>query len=373
MTGDHMKLILKNYYSRVLLFFIMFIPMGMNLNGQTYNLVWSDEFDYTGLPDTAKWNYNVGGHGWGNQELQYYTDRRLENARVEDGKLVIEARRETYAGKDYTSARLVTKNKGDWIYGKFVISAKLPKGRGTWPAIWMLPTDWEYGGWPSSGEIDIMEHVGYDEGTVHGTVHTEAYNHSLGTQQGNSIKISDGTSTFHEYSIVWTPVKIDFFADDTKYFTFYKHDNDYKKWPFNKCFHLIMNIAVGGTWGGVQGVDVYAFPVTMEVDYVRVYQTATAAGNEGNKKIGNADYSEKVFNISPNPFNDKIRIRYSVSIDQIDIYNCTGKKIMAAENKLPDNNTMIIPGLENLEPGIYFICLLYQNDLRGIRKAVKCN
>jgi len=368
-----MKRKLEDYYSRVLLFFIMFILMSMNLNGQTYNLVWSDEFDYTGLPDTAKWNYDVGGHGWGNQELQYYTQERIENARVENGKLIIEARKENYSGKEYTSARLVTKNRGDWLYGKIVVSAKLPEGRGIWPAIWMLPTDWEYGGWPSSGEIDIMEHVGYDEGIVHGTVHTEAFNHSLGTQKGNSIELPDATSAFHDYSIEWTPFEIYFFADGNKYFTFAKYEDDYRKWPFDKRFHLIMNIAVGGTWGGVQGIDNDAFPATMEVDYVRIYQTATATGNEGNKKIGNADYSERVFNISPNPFNNKIRIRYSGSVDRIDIYNCIGRKIMGAENKSLDNNTMIIPGLENLEPGIYFVCLLYQDDLRGIRKAIKCN
>jgi beta-glucanase (GH16 family) len=142
---------------------LMLFPV-LDMHCQTYNLVWSDEFDYTGLPDTTKWSYDVGGSGWGNQELQYYTYRRTDNARVEEGKLIIEAIKESYSGMNYTSARLVTKNQGDWLYGKIEVSAMLPKGRGTWPAIWMLPTDWEYGGWPSSGEIDIMEHVGYDEG-----------------------------------------------------------------------------------------------------------------------------------------------------------------------------------------------------------------
>ncbi|MCX8074050.1 MAG: glycoside hydrolase family 16 protein, partial [Clostridia bacterium] len=122
-----------------------------NLNSApVWRLVWSDEFDYTGKPDSNKWGYDIGGGGWGNQELQYYTDR-LENARVENGKLIIEARRENYGGREYTSARLVSRNKGDWLYGRFEIRAKLPGGRGTWPAIWMLPTDWVYGGWPNSG------------------------------------------------------------------------------------------------------------------------------------------------------------------------------------------------------------------------------
>lgn len=259
---------------RLLITAILSFPL-IELGAQTYNLVWSDEFEYTGLPDSAKWNYDVGGGGWGNNELQYYTSKRTENARVENGNLIIEAIKEIYAGMNYTSARLVTKNQGDWLYGKVEVSAKLPAGRGTWPAIWMLPTDWEYGGWPSSGEIDIMEHVGYDEGRVHATIHTEDYNHMLGTQQGSSVIISDAISAFHTYSMEWTPIKIDFFADGVKYFTFYKYADDYKKWPFNKRFHLIMNIAVGGSWGGAQGVDIYAFPTRMEVAYVRVYQLST--------------------------------------------------------------------------------------------------
>src|SRR5215470_9572219 len=122
-----------------------------------WQLVWADEFDYDGLPDPKKWSYDVGGHGWGNKELQYYTEGRKENARVENGLLIIEARRDSWEGHEYTSVRLVTKGKGDWTYGRIEVKAKLPSGRGTWPAIWMLPTASDYGGWPSSGEIDIME------------------------------------------------------------------------------------------------------------------------------------------------------------------------------------------------------------------------
>lgn len=367
-----MKLNFNLSYRLGILSFILFNILGFNLYSQTYSLVWSDEFDYTGLPDTLKWNYDVGGHGWGNQELQYYTYRRSENARVEDGKLIIEAKKETYEGKEYTSARLVTKNLGDWLYGKIEVSAKLPKGRGTWPAIWMLPTDWEYGGWPSSGEIDIMEHVGYDEGVVHGTVHTEAYNHNLGTQKGNSVNLPDATSTFHEYSIEWTPYEIYFFADSNKYFTFPKYENDYKKWPFDKRFHLLLNIAVGGSWGGVQGVDDNAFPTTLEVEYVRVYQIATStSADEYEKMIEKPDYSAREFVVSPNPFINQVSISYSGYIDRIDIYNFTGQKIMNAKYSLPDPCSLIVLNLENLEPGIYFLGFLYHNNLRGISKTVK--
>ena len=129
-----------------------------------YKLVWSDEFNYSGLPDSKKWSYDTSGNasGWGNNEAQYYTNAQLKNAEVKDGCLHINAIKEDFEGKKYTSARLVTKSKGDWLYGKVEVRAKLPEGRGMWPAIWMLPTDWSYGGWPASGEIDIMENVGYD-------------------------------------------------------------------------------------------------------------------------------------------------------------------------------------------------------------------
>ncbi len=159
--------------------------MSHNQGAVGWRLVWSDEFDHRGLPDSSKWGYDVGGHGWGNKELQYYTERRKENARVEDGHLIIEARRDNSGGHEYTSARLVSKGKGDWTYGRFEVSAKLPSGRGTWPAIWMLPSLKSYGnfGWPDNGEIDIMEHVGFDPDVVHGSAHTKAYYHSIGTQK----------------------------------------------------------------------------------------------------------------------------------------------------------------------------------------------
>jgi len=236
-------------------------------------LVWSDEFDYTGLPAAGKWTCEEGGNGWGNNELQYYTMNRIQNARVENGVLIIEALKENYNGREYTSARLVSTGKGDWLYGRMEIRAKLPGGKGTWPAIWMLPTDWAYGNWPSSGEIDIMEHVGYDPTHVFGTAHTEIYNHNLGTQKGSSVTGSDWETAFHVYAIEWSPTKIDFIVDDNKYYTF-NNEGGWEKWPFDKRFHFILNLAVGGSWGGAQGVDPSIFPGRMEIDYVRVYQMA---------------------------------------------------------------------------------------------------
>ncbi len=237
-------------------------------------LVWSDEFDYNGLPDPKKWSYDTQGNatGWGNNELQYYTASRLKNAEVKDGFLSITAYREDYEGFKYTSARLVTRQKGDWLYGRVEVKAKLPDGRGMWPAIWMLPTDWSYGDWPASGEIDIMENVGYDPYKIVGTVHTESYNHSIGTQRGATTTVQSCYSDFHIYAVEWEAREIRFYVDDLLYFTFKNEGTGYKAWPFDKRFHLLLNVAVGGNWGGAQGVDDSVFPRTMVVDYVRVYQ-----------------------------------------------------------------------------------------------------
>jgi len=247
-------------------------PPGSEREGWT--LVWYDEFDDEDLPHSEKWEYDVGGHGWGNEELQYYTARRRENARVEGGVFVIEARKEPWNENEYTSARLVTKGKGDWTYGRFEIRAKLPSGRGTWPAIWMLPTEWTYGdgSWPDNGEIYIIEHVGYDPGWIHGSVHTHAYNWREGTHKTAQTYVSDAETAFHVYAMEWTPERIGVYTDTTEYFTFHNEGTGWKVWPSDKAFHLVLNIAVGGLWGGTHGVDDGIFPQRMEVDYVRVYE-----------------------------------------------------------------------------------------------------
>lgn len=240
-----------------------------------YRLVWNDEFDYDGKPDETKWGYDVGGEGWGNQELQYYTDDG--NAWVENGRLIIEARKEEKGNNAYTSARLVSRGKGDWTYGKIEVCAKLPSGRGTWPAIWMLPTDWVYGGWPASGEIDIMEHVGYDQNVVHGSVHTQSYYHSIGTQKSGNIKVETASEEFHVYGVEWLPDTIKFFVDGEEYFSFtpaeFVENPTYKEWPFDEKMHILLNVAFGGGWGGAKGIDDEVLPARMEVDYVRVYQS----------------------------------------------------------------------------------------------------
>ena len=248
-------------------------------NAQTgfKKLVWSDEFNSNGLPDSTKWSYEEGNGcpkicGWGNNEKEYYTVKRPENARVENGRLIIEARKENFQGSSYTSARLVSKNKGDWKYGRFEIKAKISKGKGTWPAVWMMPTKWEYGDWPHSGEIDIMENVGFKPDSIFCSIHTESFNHVIGTQKTKGIKINKPYTSFHLYVIEWDQQKINFLLDDSLVFSYANSGNGYKEWPFDKRFHLLLNIAVGGNWGGQHGVDECIFPATMFVDYVRIYQ-----------------------------------------------------------------------------------------------------
>lgn len=258
--------------------YLVLIGLSLSCTQPARQLAWSDEFDVPSSPDSTKWNFDLGDGcpkvcGWGNNELQYYT-RSPGNVRVEkNGVLVIQAHHDSLGGKPYTSTRMVSRDKGDWTYGRIEVRARLPRGRGTWPAIWMLSTDWKYGGWPASGEIDIMEHVGHDPGVIHGTVHTEKYNHLNQTQLEGKISVPDCQESFHIYAVDWSKDRIDFFVDDLKYHTVNRNPaDDFTGWPFDQRFYLIMNIAVGGNWGGQQGVDENIWPQSLEVDYVRVYQ-----------------------------------------------------------------------------------------------------
>ena len=239
----------------------------------TWELIWNEEFDYEGLPDSTKWSYDTKGNStvWGNNEAQYYTKANKDNAWVKDGILIITALKQSIEDKKYTSARLVTKDKGDWLYGRFEIRAKLPTGKGTWPAIWMLPTEREYGDWPSSGEIDIMENVGYNPDTIVASAHTETYNHIIGNQKNSCIACPDSYYTFHTYALEWESDEYRVYIDDVLYFTFKNEKSGYKEWPFDKRFHLILNLAIGGNWGGSKGIDDSLLPHHFEIDYVRVY------------------------------------------------------------------------------------------------------
>lgn len=236
-------------------------------------LIWSDEFDGSGLPNSKFWNITEGNGcpdlcGFGNNEAQYYT-KNTENLRLEDGKLIINALEDNEKG--FTSAKITTREISDWKYGYIEVRAKLPIGKGSWPAIWMLPTVEGKMDWPRDGEIDIMEYVGYNPGTVYGTIHTENYNHTKGTEKSDSIKLKDAHKVFHTYAIQWTEQKIEWLVDDVPYHAVYKNGEGKSGWPFDHEFHLILNLAVGGNWGGKHGIDEASFPQEFVIDYVRVY------------------------------------------------------------------------------------------------------
>lgn len=238
-----------------------------------YQLVWADEFDKPGLPDPTRWSPDTGMNkaGWHNRELQYYSAARPENGVVRDGKLVITARKETldtapdWGGQRYTSVRLISRGKGDWTYGFFSVRARLPCGRGTWPAIWMLASQ---GDWPAAGELDILEHVGKDPDHVFSTVHTATG--SGGQGKGGGTRMGDVCKAFHDYQMHWTPTEIRFGIDGKHHFTYPNAGSGKAQWPFDAPQFLILNIAIGGDLGGP--VDDSIFPVTMEVDSVRVWQ-----------------------------------------------------------------------------------------------------
>jgi len=244
---------------------------------QQWVKVWSDEFNTPGLPDTSKWSNEVGLIR--NNESQYYTYRNIANTHIDDTTLVIEARKENYAGASYTSASLISRYNGDWLYGRIEVRAKIPTGKGSWPAIWMMPSESIYGGWPYSGEIDIMENVGYEPDNIYSTVHFLGTNGSGHQSNGGYVVRTAPYDTFYTYTIEWTPDKIDWFIDDVKVYTYNKPaGSDYRVWPFNERFYLILNLAIGGTWGGIQGIDPDIFPLKFYIDYVRVYTWQTSEG-----------------------------------------------------------------------------------------------
>ncbi len=244
--------------------------------GTEWKLSWSDEFNYIGLPDSSKWNYDVGGHGWGNNEKQFYLEKSLENSYVAGGKLHIVALKKNYEQSNYTSAKLTTWQKIKLQYGKIEVMAKLPRGKGSWPAIWMLPesirTNEEQ--WPFCGEIDLMEHVGKDPNVVHASLHTGLYNHIKRTQITHFDTLENVFDKFHKYGIEWTKEYIKFYIDDKLFFESFKGQdgrvitND--GWPYDKPYYLILNLAIGGNWGG--DIDDSIFPNEMQIDFVRIYQ-----------------------------------------------------------------------------------------------------
>jgi beta-glucanase (GH16 family) len=250
---------------------------------QGYSLAWSDEFEGEGLPDASKWSFDTeyNATGWHNDEKQYYAAGRLENARVEGGRLIIKARAEKLdpaqfpdtAGQKFTSTRLTTRGFGEWRHGFFEIRAKLPCGRGTWPALWLLPVvggkDWK------NGEIDIVEHVGFQPGIVHHSVHTSTANFRRGNHPTAAGKLPDACRAFHDYQLLWTEDGLVIGVNGRAAFAYRRAEG--AEWPFDQPFYLLMNVAIGGVWGGAKGIDEKALPARMEIEHVRVFARAVAS------------------------------------------------------------------------------------------------
>lgn len=262
------------YLHLLLIMFTWVYTTGVAPKPKKLKLVWADEFNQKGLPDTKKWTFEEGYIR--NKELQYYTQGRPENARIENGNLVIEARLDSLeiGGKKMpvTSASITTEGKAEWQYGRVEVRAKIPSSLGTWPAIWMLGKNRREVGWPACGELDLMEHVGFDPDNLHFNVHTKAYNHVKKTNKGAIVPYPRPYADYHVYAMDWTKEKIDFLLDNQVVFTFKNEGTGPDAWPFDQPFYLILNLAFGGAWGGQKGVDVNSLPQKFYIDYVRVYQ-----------------------------------------------------------------------------------------------------
>lgn len=290
-----------------------------------YDIVWSDEFNYTGAPDSSKWTYElgIGDWGWGNNEKQYYTNR-LDNSKVENGNLIITAKKEQFSGSDYTSARLVSRNKGDFKYGYIEMRAKLAGGGGVWPAFWMMPTDSVYGGWPASGEIDIMEYVGNRPNYILGTCHSQRYNGGNG--RGTTIYRPNVENEYHNYGIEWSEDSIKWLFDGEVYHTWSNpkySTNNYQAYPYDQDFFVILNIAMGGNLGG--SISPTFTESSMYVDYVRVYQlNLEGIDKEKPNKTTITSYATSSTNISIEW--DKVTDDYGVKQYEIVV---NGKQVLA--------------------------------------------
>lgn len=325
---------------------------------QTEMLVWSDEFNGSGVPDAANWGYEIGNNGWGNNEIEFYTNLS-QNARQENGVLKIEARK---AKNMWTSARLVSKGKVTFTYGRLVFRAKLPAGSGTWPALWMLGSDIDSAGWPACGEVDVMEHIGREPTKVHCSLHSPS---SFGNTVNTAVKTVDTYNTeFHNYQVNWTPEKIEFSIDSVLLYTYNPAVKNASTWPFNKPFFIIMNIAMGGNWGSdpqfetnglKNGIDTVLTDVTMEVDYVRLYQMVSAS-----KEIAALDN----ITVSSNPSSGELNIHRALEDPGNGVVlDATGRQVFTF--KLAGENQTI--NLQQLPKGVYFLRL----ECRGSVATVK--
>lgn len=340
--------------------FLWLVLVPVFLSAQNWQVVWHDEFEGETL-DMDKWSYQTGTgteYGltdWGNNELQYY---REENVTVSDGMLHITAKKENYKGKNYTSGRIRTIDKGDWTYCKITFRAKMPLGKGLWAAVWMLPTDEEYGGWAASGELDIMEYLGDDRKTVHGTLHYGGAwpnNKSHGTSF--TLNNGDFYSEFHDFALEWVEGEIRWYVDGD----LYQKEGDGHWWstggsfpaPFDQQFHLLINLAVGGNWPGSPDASTF-FPQEIVLDYIRVFQDL-GVGTEGKQEDRQTGFGlQQNF---PNPFQNHTTIGYSLKESShvtLKVYDATSRLVdtLVDEARNPGNYKVNFDA-SNLAPGLY--------------------
>ncbi len=317
-------------------------------NISNYDLVWSDEFDVDGAPDSNSWNIEVNGDGGGNNELEYYTDNS-NNLRVENGELVIEAIKENYLGKQYTSARITTQSKITFQYGRIEARMKLPYGKGMWPAFWLLGSSITTAGWPNCGEMDIMELIGggSNDATVHATLHWGPLTNGNHPSYGLAYSLTNAkfSDDFHVFALEWDQKQVSIYCDSIKYYTIDISPAGLK--AFQSNFFVILNLAVGGNWPGSPDAST-VFPQKMEVDYVRIYKKSTAIKN-------NEHLLDNILEIFPNPAKDKISIKFSNELKSgtnLNIYNLEGKLVKSVF--LSDQLTQDID-VSGLYRGIYLI------------------
>ena len=343
--------------NRILIVTMSLLLLAGTLNGQNWTLVWADEFDGDTL-NTEKWSYMTGTgtefglDRWGNNELQYY---REDNVNVADGVMTITAKRENIESSQFTSGRIRTIDMGDWTYGRFEFRAKMPVGKGLWAAIWMLPTDSNYGGWAASGEIDIMEYLGDDTTKVHGTIHYGGQwpnNKHRGTDY-----ITDDTafnSRFHTFALEWEEGKLRWYVDGELFQSlgtgmwYSTNPGDFPA-PFNKRFHLLINLAVGGNWPGSPDGST-TFPQDLVIDYVRVYQ-------DGGVGLDQEQTDVLLEQNHPNPFKEYSSITFSLQQEQhvvLEVYDSLGRKVQTLADKAygPGSHTLGVAA-KQLEPGLY--------------------
>lgn len=335
--------------NKIIFLFIVIALFTSESLAQNYQLVWSDEFNSTNI-NTSNWTYDIGGNGWGNNELEYYTNR-TENAKVVNGNLLIIARKEPYGSNSYTSARLKTQGLQSFTYGKIEASIKLPSGKGLWPAFWMLGNNITQVSWPKCGEIDIMEHVNTSS-IINGTLHWDNNGHvsSGGTYWGVNVQ------NYHVYSVEWTAQSINWFVDGSKYWSVNITNGVSNTGAFHLPFFLILNLAVGGNWPGNPD-STTPMPDSMFVDYVRVYQITPTDVEKIPSIINNFSLEQNY----PNPFNPSTIIKYSIADAgnvSIKVFDLLGEEVAQLVNKYHEKGNFSVQfNALKLSAGVYIYSL----------------